>query len=253
MSQKRSHFEAYWAPSDPTGPRIKESSAVAFSNPENDGNEPRSYRDHLAGQKADTRRRILRSAREIFLRSGFVDANLNEVAAGAGVGKGTLYRHFENKGELYVAMLSEHGQLLAEEMAAVLEAGAPTLKQLEKVAAFYMEFWQRHPEHFQIIWAVQNRELIGPLSDELLANLRRVFEAPLRVLESLIRRGVAEGELRAVDPWNAANAMALSVNAIVGPVVHPVTPIVDRDLREVYRQLIDLFLAGLRTNEAEAR
>ena len=144
---------------------------MAFSNAENDGNEPRSYRDQLAGQKANTRRRILQSARQVFLRSGFMDANLNEIAAGAGVGKGTLYRHFENKGELYVAMLSEHGQALAREMGAALEGGGSTRKQLEKIAAFYLEFWQRHPEHFQIIWAVQNRDLIGPLSADLMASL----------------------------------------------------------------------------------
>jgi len=225
---------------------------VAFSNAENDGNELRSYRDQLAGQKANTRRRILQSARQVFLRSGFMDANLNEIAAGAGVGKGTLYRHFENKGELYVAMLSEHGQALAREMGAALEGGGSTRKQLEKIAAFYLEFWQRHPEHFQIIWAVQNRDLIGPLSADLMASLRKVFEAPLRVVETLIRRGIADGEFRPVDPWNAANAMALSVNAVIGPLVHPVTQVVDRDLRAVYRQLVDLFLAGLQAPEAEA-
>ncbi len=223
---------------------------MALSNPANDGSEALSYRDQLAGQKAGTRRRILRSAREVFLRSGFMDANLNEVAAGAGVGKGTLYRHFENKGELYVAMLSEHGQAFASEMAGAIEPGGSTVKQIEQIAGFYLDFWQRHPEHFQIIWAVQNRDLIGPLSVDLLGHLREVFEGPLRVLESLIERGVAAGEFRDVDAWNAANALALSVNAVVGPIVNPVTQVVDRDLRAVYRQLVDLFLVGLRAPEA---
>jgi len=226
---------------------------VTFSSAEKAGNDSRSYRDVLAAQKADTRRRILESARRVFLRSGFMDANLNEVARGAGVGKGTLYRHFETKGELYVAMLSENGQAFVREMGEVLEAEAPVLKQIEQIAHFYLEFWQRRPDHFQIIWAVQNSQLIGPLSPELMGHLKCVFEAPLRVLETLIRRGMDRGEIRAVDPWSAANALSLSAAAVVGPIVSNARQVVDRDMQAVYRQLVDLLLAGLRAPDAEQR
>ena len=37
-------------------------------------------------------------------------ANLDDVAKGAGVAKGTLYRYFENKAELYVAVLASNGE-----------------------------------------------------------------------------------------------------------------------------------------------
>jgi AcrR family transcriptional regulator len=45
-------------------------------------------------RKAQSRNRILDAAREIFFRDGFMDANLDDVAKGAGVAKGTLYRYF---------------------------------------------------------------------------------------------------------------------------------------------------------------
>ena len=60
-------------------------------------------------KKAESRRRILESAREIFFRDGFMSANLDEVAEKAGVAKGTLYRYFESKADLYVAVLADHG------------------------------------------------------------------------------------------------------------------------------------------------
>jgi AcrR family transcriptional regulator len=41
-------------------------------------------------RKAQSRRRILDSAREVFFRDGFMAANLDEVAEKAGVAKGTL-------------------------------------------------------------------------------------------------------------------------------------------------------------------
>ena len=62
-----------------------------------------------AEKRAQQRQRILDSARAVFFRDGFMAANLDEVAERAGVAKGTLYRYFENKAELYVAVLTGNG------------------------------------------------------------------------------------------------------------------------------------------------
>jgi len=218
---------------------------------ENDGNATRSHREALVLQKAETRRRILDAARKVFLRAGYLDANLNEVAREAGVGKGTLYRHFENKAELYLAMLSEHGEAFTRELAGAVDRDGPVAKQLEQLAYFYLDFWERHPDHFQIIWAMHNRHLIGPISDELTARVTRLFEAPVQLIAALIRRGIESGELREVDPWDAANALAVSATAVIRPLVSGSPSLVDRDERAVYRQLIDLLVAGLRSEGAE--
>jgi len=223
---------------------------VGVANVGTVGQDASSHRDLLAGQKAETRRRILAAAQEVFLAAGFSDANLNEIARRADVGKGTLYRHFESKGELYVAMLAEHGETLAREMAELIELEGPVLKQIEQIGRFYLDFWQRHPDHFQIIRAAHGDDRIGPISPELLARLRGIFEPPLRLLESLVRRGIERGEIRPVDPWHVANALAMSANAVVGPMVTGALPVVDRDLRGVYGQLQDLLIAGLAATDA---
>jgi AcrR family transcriptional regulator len=195
--------------------------------------------------KGETRRRILAAARRVFLRDGFADANLNEVANLAGVGKGTLYRHFENKGELYVAMLTEHGTCFVEQLRGVLDPKAPVPRQIDQLARFYLDFWLRNREQFQVIWAVQNRQLVGPLSRELLDHVKLVFEGPLRLLEGLIRTGIARGEIQPCDPWNTANAIAMGANALVGPIVTGAPQVVDRDVRAVYARFCELTLAGL--------
>ncbi|MFG2007062.1 TetR/AcrR family transcriptional regulator [Spirillospora sp. NPDC048911] len=73
-------------------------------------------------RRADARRnreRLLVAAREAFAEEG-PDASLNEIARRAGVGPGTLYRHFPNRQSLLTAVLHdrvmtlcEHGKTLA--------------------------------------------------------------------------------------------------------------------------------------------
>jgi AcrR family transcriptional regulator len=53
---------------------------------------------------AATRRRVLESARRLFLRDGFGATSLDRVAEEAGLTKGAIYGHFRNKADLFVAM-----------------------------------------------------------------------------------------------------------------------------------------------------
>jgi AcrR family transcriptional regulator len=69
-----------------------------------------------AKKRAESRRRILDSAKDVFFRDGFMAANLDEVAERAGVAKGTLYRYFDNKADLYVGVLADNGAVYTERM-----------------------------------------------------------------------------------------------------------------------------------------
>jgi AcrR family transcriptional regulator len=67
-------------------------------------------------QRSDARRnreRILESARKVFAEYG-ADAQIDDVARQAGVGVGTVYRHFETKETLLVELLREKFRLFAE-------------------------------------------------------------------------------------------------------------------------------------------
>lgn len=69
---------------------------------------------------ARNRTRLLAAAREIFAQHG-LDASLDEIARHAGVGTGTVYRHFANKQDLAAEVLSAAGQqMIADAEAALL-------------------------------------------------------------------------------------------------------------------------------------
>lgn len=193
-----------------------------------------------------TRQRILKAAREIFFRDGFVDTNLDDVASRAEVGKGTLYRHFESKAELYVAVLAVGGVQFEEEMEAIIEDGAPALHRLRAIGRFYRHYWTEHPDHFVIFSAVEHRSFIGELPPPLLAEVREIWERPLRRLERVIADGVRTREFAACDPWVKANVIWRAGNAAVTALVTPKrSRVIDCSAEAIYSATLDTLLCGL--------
>lgn len=55
----------------------------------------------------DTKERILAAALELFSQNGYAGTNIRELAGALGMGKSSLYRHFESKEEIWNALLDE--------------------------------------------------------------------------------------------------------------------------------------------------
>ena len=85
-----------------------------------------THGSHRAG-RADAlanRQRILEAAREVFARWG-LDAEVREIAERAGVGIGTLYRHFESREGLLSALVHQAGEDMLRRVQAVVAAEDP--------------------------------------------------------------------------------------------------------------------------------
>jgi AcrR family transcriptional regulator len=138
--------------------------------------------------RSDARRnreRLVASARELFARSG-VDVSVEEITQHAGLGMGTLYRHFPTKEELIDAVLEEEFAevvRVAEEAAAADDAWAGFAGFLERALALH----------------ARNRGLKDILaSGEHGRERAGAMRARIRpLLRGLIERAQSEGSLRA--------------------------------------------------------
>ena len=197
-------------------------------------------------KKLLSRRRILDAARDVFFRDGFMLANLDEVATRAGVAKGTLYRYFESKADLYVAVLAEKGQVFVQKMNEVAQAGGPVRESLRKLGDFYLDHWTEHMDYFQIFWAIDNQSLIGGLPDDALREVSNLWEGSLSILKGVLDRGVSEGELASCDTWEVSYIMWTMANGLIqSEYTAPRRELRRRPLHEVYRDAIDLIVLGL--------
>jgi TetR/AcrR family fatty acid metabolism transcriptional regulator len=90
------------------------------------------------------RESILGAAEAIFTRRKYHEVQMDEVAAACGVGKGTLYRYFRSKRELYLAIMFDGIARLRAELEAALAAGDSPARQLERIVRGTLAFfWDR--------------------------------------------------------------------------------------------------------------
>jgi AcrR family transcriptional regulator len=199
-----------------------------------------------AEKKARSRRRILDAARDVFFRDGFMITNLDEVAAKAGVAKGTLYRYFESKADLYVAVLAENGKAFTDKMSEVARHGDTTLERIRSLGDFYLDHWTNHRDYFQIFWAIDNQSLIGGLPEAALEEVSNLWETSLSILQAVLDEGVAAKELGECDTWEVAYVIWTMANGLIqSEYTGARRELRRRPLNEVYRDGIDLIVASL--------
>jgi len=80
----------------------------------------------------ERRQRILQAARDVFASEGFRNAEVKTIAVRAGVGKATIYKHFESKEDLLLSLVKENFQNIRDiALTHLIGAGHP-LQRFEK-------------------------------------------------------------------------------------------------------------------------
>ena len=112
------------------------------------------------------------------------DASLDAIAKQAGVGPGTLYRHFPTREELLKAVYRKELETLA-----AAQKFAATLPPVEPLRAWLLLF----------VDAVAAKQIIAPALNSLLGDYRKEFEDShalvQQALRNLVKRGIKSGDI----------------------------------------------------------
>jgi AcrR family transcriptional regulator len=85
-------------------------------------------------------RQILGGARETFLDLGFEGASVDEIARRAGVSKGTLYNHFDDKRSLFAAVIDRECKAQAERIFTIGMEEDDVETALGRIGRHYLDF-----------------------------------------------------------------------------------------------------------------
>jgi AcrR family transcriptional regulator len=171
------------------------------------------------------RGRILEAAKEAFTRSG-ANTSLDDIAKQAGVGPGTLYRHFPTRDELLGAVYRAE----VEKLAAAARNFAETLPPIGALRAWMLLF----------VDLIATKRIIAPALHTLAGRPAKVFEAShgqMRdAIRALVKRAIKSGDIR-----KDLDAIDL-LRALIGIASVATTP----DWQRSAKRLVDILITGSR-------
>jgi AcrR family transcriptional regulator len=169
------------------------------------------------------------------------------VARLAGVAKGTIYRYFESKAELYVAVLARNADTFEQRMLQTVDPALGPEEQVRKTAFFYFRHYSENREYFRIFWALENQNLIGGVQHDLVETVTEVWKHCLQILADQIQCGVDSGAFRPCDAWEMANLFWIVGNGVIETDLDAERrSLRARSLEQVFEDALDLLLRGLR-------
>ncbi len=143
-------------------------------------------------KKQQTRRAILKTAAEMFEKNGYENTSISQLAAGAGIGKGTIYGYFSTKKDILNAFFEDELDSIHEELKKKVDPARSILDQMVTLFMTEYDYMMNNPEFGRIYL----QECIFPTKEpqfDYKEQENRYFD----LIFPLIENGQAKGELRA--------------------------------------------------------
>jgi len=196
-----------------------------------------NLQDKNVGRIQRRKEQILAAAKGFFARNGYRHTKIEQVSNFLDVGKGTLYRYFDGKKALLIAVFEAGMQRLSQAMRANVEPVAEPAEKVKAGIRTYLEFFDNDRELIEILMLVRS---------EFKDDYRRVHLAMysdyiVRIQQNL-RRGVQLGIFREIDVEKTAETISATLHGVLQSfyVRQPEEPLVDRT-----KAVTSLILNGL--------
>ena len=151
--------------------------------------------------------RIRRAALSLFIKNGIAGTTTKEIAREAGVSEGSIYNHYESKGDLalklFVSSMEMFREVLHEKSLGVETPAAKLTAVIEE----FFDFARKEPEVYAYI-------MIGHYTE--LGKIPGTMKRPMDVISAIIKSGMESGEFEDMpDKLGAAYVIGMVTRAIL--------------------------------------
>jgi AcrR family transcriptional regulator len=144
-------------------------------------------------------REILAAGRQLLEQRGPEAMTMEEIAAAAGVAKGTLYLYFQSKDDLILALINQVGENIIRDMEASLQAPGTPPEKLVRVVSVLLEYLNRE----RLLFPIYARELLRGEEKPREGFRRRYHELEeefVALVTRLFAEGIAAGQFIPANP-----------------------------------------------------
>lgn len=192
--------------------------------------------------KHDRRQDILAAAMELFAKKGFRGTTTRDLASQAEVNEAIIFRHFNNKEELYSAILEHKAGETRDARIEELERFAGESNDEQFFHALGSAFLEKHEKDTTFLRLLLFSALEGhQLSDMFVASM-----TARNPIANYIQKRIDEGAFRQMDPQLAARGLfGMFASFVLWQEIFGLKKTQSYDREEVVRTFVSIFLAGI--------
>ncbi|MFH0771461.1 MAG: TetR/AcrR family transcriptional regulator [Candidatus Omnitrophota bacterium] len=143
----------------------------------------------------NTRQKIMNAALLVTAKDGFEKATTNRISRTAGVSEGIIYHYFKNKYDLCHNMIKEGAEEFRRCLMKEIDKYADPKEKLNKLIDFHFEYFTGKSSIFKVIFGR------GADTSIMMENILKIAIIPYsRIIETLIKQGIKEGEFKNLCP-----------------------------------------------------
>lgn len=204
--------------------------------------EPLDRKDASIAPSDDKRTAIFDAAIAVFAHDGYRHADVQVIADRAGVGKGTVYRQFSSKDELFVETSLEVCRRLSAALGVAVDSAETPLAKLRAAARAEAEFFVENADCLEVF--VQQRATFPRRLPDRIGQYHRThfFQPFVKTLEDAI----ASREIR---PGDAEDMLMSLYAAMYGVIVYHRYLDDPRSLVDRVESAFEFFFQGMRPNQ----
>jgi AcrR family transcriptional regulator len=141
---------------------------------------------------------IIQAAFDLFAEHGIETVTIDMIAEKAEVGKGTIYKHFKGKNDIFATMIIRQGEELTQALAD-MDPDAPVIVQIKKMIRIFWEFQTRDMRKFEVYRKCDQLLLMDDMAPEVLLRFTQLQQMKSGFVRSLIQRAMDEQIFREGD------------------------------------------------------
>ena len=146
---------------------------------------------------------IQEAAEKLFAEKGFYLTTVEEIAREANLAKGTIYLHFTNKKDLFLSVIEKKLHVLLEKIKVGVTQGKSFSEKIKLAIGIHLKFLENNANFFKIMQTFPE-QFKKELEKELLQRVIKINSQYLALVNSLIKQGIEEGEIKNLNPRKLA-------------------------------------------------